>query len=191
MIGRELEDHLETLEVTLTELNKSYNDFRVQNIRKSQRNPSLILHLLYVTILTIIIVGLTYALGSLFLDEKVYLFYIASIQVLLSILLYIILVNKMAKGFIDKEHDSKVPRVKLSNYELDQLRFQSLQDLARSPIPSNFIAPSIVKEMKKLVSNGTCHSIEDCIKYIEKKPTSNKQTEELELIKYLQTISYH
>jgi hypothetical protein len=191
MVGKELENHLDSLEAALSKLTKSHKDYKTRNRRQPQKGLTLTQHSLNVIAIIAIIIAITCGLGALFLDEKVYLFYIACIQVILAICLYMFLVKKIgneAQQEVEKKGESKV---ELTNYELDQIRFESLQEIAGSPVPSNLITPTTVKRMKQLVFNGTCYSLDDCIAYLNKEYLKIEHREELEQIKYLQTISYH
>lgn len=191
MIGKELENHLDNLEVALSKLMKSHKDYKDRNKRQPKKGITLTQHSLNITVIIAIIIAMTCGIGALFLDEKVYLLYIASIQVILAICLYMFLVKKFgneAQQEVEKKGESKV---ELTNYELDQIRFESLQEIAGSPVPSNLKTPTVVKKMKQLVFNGTCYSLGDCIAYLNKEYLKKEHREELEHIKYLQTISYH
>ncbi|MCM3653568.1 hypothetical protein [Metabacillus litoralis] len=95
MIGKELENHLDNLEVALSKLMKSHKDYKDRNKRQPKKGITLTQHSLNITVIIAIIIAMTCGIGALFLDEKVYLLYIASIQVILAICLYMFLVKKL------------------------------------------------------------------------------------------------
>lgn len=110
----------------------------------------------------------------------------------LAIGVYIIVMKKIIK--VDhKQHEKSEVKDKssLSIYELDQLRFNILQDLAKSPIPPTYMTPISIKKMLQLVESGICISLDECLANIEKGTKESKHIEELKIMKHLQMISYH
>lgn len=191
MVGQDLSQHLRHIEEQLVKLMKSYQDYQSRGIKQEQHLIPLSRHIQNVTAIIIIIIAATYAISSFILEAREYITYIAAAQALLSIGLYIYFAKKMTKDIL--KGPKPKPKV-ISNesvYKLDQLRFEILQELATSPIPQNYITPSAIKKMHQLVKSGMCITINECTAQFDKEVNKGKHEEELGLIQYLQTISYH
>lgn len=192
MIGQELTAHLQHVQKLLATLMSSYEDYQS---RKSQiREPSIPMkqHIIYMTgILTAILI-VTLSLSVFLNVAKSIAFSITIGQMVLAIGVYIIVMKKIIK--VDhKQHDKSEVKAKtsLSIYELDQLRFNILQDLAKSPIPPTHMTTTSIKKMLQLVESGICISLDECLATIEKGTKEPKHIEELKIMKHLQMISYH
>lgn len=190
MKGPELSQYLQHIEEQLAKLLKSYQDYRDRIDKKQQHNIPFTRHVLYVLAIVIISIAATYLISSFIVNSNGIIGYIAAIQAPLSIGLYIIVVKIVKKG-IAKE-DGTDPKVnKASIYELDQLRFEILQELATSPIPHNYITPTAIKKMNNFLKKGMCNSIEGCTTQFDRDTNKGKHNEQLKTIQYLHTISYY
>ncbi len=192
MIGQELTAHLQHVQKLLSTLMSSYEDY--QSWKSQVREPPIPLkqHFFYMFgILTAILV-VTLSLSTFLHVTKIIVLFITIGQMVLAIGIYIIVVKKMLKDIHKQQEQSKVKaKSSMSIYELDQLRFKILQDLAKSPIPPKHITPTTVKKMLQLVESGMCISLEECLAYIEKGTNEPKHIQELKIMEHLQMISYH
>ncbi|MGM0876414.1 MAG: hypothetical protein ACQEWV_17000 [Bacillota bacterium] len=188
MVGQELTQHLQHIEERLAKLMKSYQDYQSRDGQKQQHTISLSRHILNIAAIIIIIIAGTYAIGSFILDAIEYIVYIEIIQALLSIGFYLFFAKKVTKESLKNQ---KSQSVKMTIYELDQLRFEMLQELATSPIPQNYITPTAIKKMHQLVKSSMCNTIAECTAQFNIETNKEMHEEELELIKKLQMISYH
>jgi hypothetical protein len=191
MVGQELTKHLQHIEEQLAKLIISYQDYQFRNKQKEQQNIPLSRHILYAIAIIIIIITATYAIASIILDARVNILYIAAVQTILSISLYMYFAKKMTKDTMTEQKTQIKINSNMSIYELDKLRFEILQELATSPIPQNYMTPTAIKKMHQFVKSGICFTIEECVALFEKEAKKQKHKDELELIQHLQTISFH
>jgi Ca2+/Na+ antiporter len=184
--------HLQHLEEQLAKLLNSYQVYKSRDIQKGQMYVmSISRHILIVAAIIFIIITATYAISSFMIEAKEYIAYIAAIQALLTMGLYLFFAKKMTKESQRKQQLQSNANSDKSLYELDKLRFDILQELATSPIPQNYITPTAIKMMQQLVTSGMCKSIDECIAHLNIEMNNQKHEEEKKLIHYLQVISYH
>lgn len=192
MTGRELTNHLQYVQKLLLTLMNSYDDFQSRKTQLKEPSIPLIQHVIYIIgILTAIFIA-TLTISTFIKVERSVLFLITLIQMVLAISVYMLVMKRMmqTEPTKEKKKESK-EKSSMSIYELDQLRFKILQDLAKSPIPPTHMTPSSIGKMLKLVESGMCISLEECLTSINKETNTQKHKEELELLKHLQTISYY
>lgn len=188
MEAQQLKDHLEQLHKQLITLLKSYDAFKVKTRRKEKELMVFLRHFINLIIIILIIVSMTYMISVLLVDAREFVIYIASFQIVLASILYIFFMLKIKR---DMKKEQIEELIHLSVFELDQMRFQILQNLASSPISQNYITPTSIKIMIQLIESGRCSTIEECIRGFEKVKNKEKHEEELKLIGYLQTTSFH
>jgi Ca2+/Na+ antiporter len=192
MVGQELIKHLQHLEEQLAKLLNSYQDYKSRDIQKGQMYAmSISSHILIVAVIIFIIITATYAISSFIVEAKEYIAYIAAIQALLTMGLYLFFTKKMTKESQRKQKPHSIANSNKSLYELDKLRFDILQELATSPIPQNYITPTAIKMMQQLIKSGMYQTIDECIAHLNHEMNNQKHEEEKKLIHYLQVISYH
>ncbi|WP_175640258.1 hypothetical protein [Metabacillus schmidteae] len=192
MIGQELTSHLQHVQKLLATLMSGYEDYQSRKSHVIEPSIPLKQHLLYITGIITAILIVTLSLSAFLNAAKLIVFSIAVGQMVLAIGVYILVMRKIIKDHHKRQGKSQVKfKSPMSIYELDQLRFKILQDLAKSPIPPAHITPTSVKKMLMLVESGMCISLDECLANIEKSTSEPKHIEELEIIEHLQMISYH
>ncbi|WP_394186949.1 hypothetical protein [Metabacillus halosaccharovorans] len=192
MIGQELTNHLQLVQKLLLTLMNSYEDYQSRKTHLKEPSIPLRQHVVYIIgILTAILIA-TLTISTFIKVERSVLFSITVIQMVLAISVYMLVMKKMTQTDPTQE-EKQEPKAKsaMSIYELDQLRFKILQDLAKSPIPPSHMTPSSIGKMLKLVESGMCISLEECLISLNKETNKQKHMEELEIMKHLQMISYH
>ncbi|KKI89254.1 hypothetical protein WQ54_27235 [Bacillus sp. SA1-12] len=190
MVGYELTMHLQQIDNQLTKLMKSYQDYQSMN-KQQVPTISFIRHFLNAAGITFIIIAVTYAISLFFENAKAFIPYIALGQSILAISIYIIFAVKLQEGQANRSELWHQSQTANSIYELDQQRFEILQELAASSIPQNYVTPTAIKRMSQLVKSGKCMTIDECLARLSQETGSQKHKEEVNLIQYLQTISYH
>ncbi|PMC36590.1 hypothetical protein CJ195_14235 [Bacillus sp. UMB0899] len=192
MIGQELTSHLQHVQKLLATLMSGYEDYQSRKSHVIEPSIPLKQHLLYITGIITAILIVTLSLSAFLNAAKLIVFSIAVGQMVLAIGVYILVMRKIIKDHHKRQGKSQVKfKSPMSIYELDQLRFKILQDLAKSPIPPAHITPTSVKKMLMLVESGMCISLDECLANIEKSTSEPKHIEELEIIEHLQMISFH
>lgn len=192
MTGQELTNHLQYVQKLLLTLMNSYEEFQSRKTQLKEPFIPLKQHVIYILgILTAILIA-TLTISTFIVVERTVLFSITFVQMTLAISLYMLVIKKMTQTNLAQE-EMQEPKAKssMSIYELDQLRFKILQNLAKSPIPPPFMTPSSIGNMLKLVESGKCNSLEECLTSLNKETNKQKHMEELEIMKHLQINSYH
>jgi len=192
MKGQELTNHLQYVQKLLLTLMNSYEDFQSRKIQLKEPSIPFKQHVIHIIgILTTILIA-TLTISTFIKVERSVLFLITIIQMVLAVSVYMFVMKRMTQTDpAPKEKQELKAKSSMSIYELDQLRFKILQDLAKSPIPPSYMTPSSIGKMLKLVESGMCISLEECLKSLNKETTKQKHMEELEIMKHLQMISYH
>ncbi|WP_226670849.1 hypothetical protein [Metabacillus litoralis] len=193
MVGQELTQHLQHMQKLLSTLMVSYQDYQSREKPVEKQQITLAKHMIYVLMIIVIIIFSTYMFSAFIIEARKFIHYIAVVQIILSIGLYIFFVKNLDKNSPSKK--TNVQQEKENNqvpiFELDQLRFRILQELASSPIPQNYITPTIITKMLQLVESGMCITVDECLSHVKKEMTNKNHLAELEIIQYLQIHSYH
>ena len=192
MISQELTEHLQLIQKLLSTLMISYEDFQLRKNRDKELRISLKQHVIYMLcILTAIFIA-TLTISACFKEAKPFLFPITICQMVLAIVVYVLIMRTFIKNNrMQEDKSGQQNKSAMSIYELDQLRFKILQNLANSPIPPAYMTPTSIKKMLNLVESGVCNSLEECLNTLDKETNKKKHFEELEMMKHLQMISYH
>ncbi|MCM3443797.1 hypothetical protein [Metabacillus halosaccharovorans] len=192
MTGQELKNHLQYVQKLLLTLMNSYEEFQSRKTQLKKLSIPLKQHIIYLIGILAAILIATLTISSFLKVERSVLFLITSIQMVLAIGVYVFAMKRMSQRDSTQEEKKKQKAISsMSFYELDQLRFKILQDLAKSPIPPTYMTPSSIEKMLKLVESGKCISLEECLTSLNKETNKQKHMEELEIMKHLQMISYH
>lgn len=192
MVGQELTQHLQHMQKLLSTLMNSYKDYQSREKPVERQDISLSKHMIYVLAIIVIVIFSTYTVSAFIIEARKFIHYIAVVQILLSVGLYTVFVKKIDNSTSketkpqQEKKDSEIPI-----FELDQLRFRILQELAASPIPQNYISPFMISKMLQLVESGMCITIDECIANVKLEMNNKKHVEEIEIIQYLQIHSYH
>ncbi|MDQ0231421.1 hypothetical protein [Metabacillus malikii] len=189
MVGTELAQHLQHLDEQLTQLMNTFKEFKNRTAGQQKDEITLRQHILYCLATIFVIVAITLVIGIFLPEVRPYLFYIELIQSVLAIALYFFFVRKLLNVEPKEKKQAHTPSAD-SMFELDQKRFAILQELGKSPIPFEYLTPSTVKKMHKLVSSGMCLTIDECLKEV-KKSLDKKHEQEIQVMKTLQIISFH
>jgi len=192
MTGQELTKHLQYVQKLLLTLMNSYEDF--QSRKPQLKEPSIPFkqHVIHIIGILAAILIATLTISTFIKVERSVLFLITIIQMVLAIGVYVFVMKRVTQTEPTKgERQEPKAKSSMSIYELDQLRFKILQDLAKSPIPPTHMTPSSIGKMLKLVESGMCISLEECLNSLNKETNNPKHMEELEIMKHLQMISYH
>lgn len=187
---QELLQHLEHLENQLSKLLISYRDYQLRGKQKKQKLIPVIQHILILLAILIIVIVVTYAVSSI-LHAGEYFLYIGIAQSVLAIGLYQYLMKRIMKDRVLSADQQTTGNDNVSLYELDQQRFEVLQEIATSPVPPHYMTPKAIKVMNQLVQKGFCHTLEECIITLDIEGKKHRYEEEINLINQLQTISYH
>ncbi|MBU7594533.1 hypothetical protein [Metabacillus halosaccharovorans] len=192
MTGTELTNHLQYVQKLLLTLMNSYEEFQSRKTQLKKLSIPLKQHIIYIIVILAAILIATLTISTFLKVERSVLFLITSIQMVLAISVYVFVMKRMTQRDSTQEEKKKQKAISsMSFYELDQLRFKILQDLAKSPIPPTHMTPSSIEKMLKLVESGKCISLEECLTSLNKEAKNQKHMEELEIMKHLQMISYH
>lgn len=192
MIGQELTSHLQYIQKLLSTLMNSYEDYQSRKSQEKEPPIPLARHILFILGIVAIIITATLTISSFIKVARPLLLTITIGQMILAISVYTIVIKKDMKDREKKDNKSVLnPKSSMSIYELDQLRFNILQNLAKSPIPPTHLTPTSVNRMLQLVESGMCISLEESLRAFDKEVNKQKHNEELELMKHLQMISYH
>lgn len=192
MTGQELTNHLQYVQKLLLTLMNSYEDFQSRKTQLKEPSIPFKQHVIYIIGILAAILIATLTISTFIKVERSVLFLITIIQMVLAIGVYVFVMKRVTQTEPSKG-EKQEPKAKssMSIYELDQLRFKILQDLAKSPIPPTYMTPSSIGKMLKLVESGMCISLEECLNSLNKETNNPKHMEELEIMKHLQMISYH
>ncbi|MCV9884763.1 hypothetical protein [Metabacillus halosaccharovorans] len=192
MKGQELTNHLQYVQKLLLTLMNSYEEFQSRKTQLKKLSIPLKQHVIYIIVILTAILIATLTISSFLKVERSVLFLIISIQMVLAISVYVVVMKGMTLRVPTQEEKKEQKAISsMSFYELDQLRFKILQDLAKSPIPPTHMTRSSIEKMLKLVESGKCVSLEECLTSLNKEAKKQKHMEELEIMKHLQMISYH
>lgn len=192
MKGQELTNHLQYVQKLLLTLMNSYEEFQSRKTQLKKLSIPLKQHVIYIIVILTAILIATLTISSFLKVERSVLFLIISIQMVLAISVYVVVMKGMTlRDPTQEERKEQKAISSMSFYELDQLRFKILQDLAKSPIPPTHMTRSSIEKMLKLVESGKCVSLEECLTSLNKEAKKQKHMEELEIMKHLQMISYH
>jgi len=190
--GQELTNHLQYVQKLLLTLMNSYEEFQSRKTQLKKLSIPLKQHVIYIIVILTAILIATLTISSFLKVERSVLFLIISIQMVLAISVYVVVMKGMTlRDPTQEERKEQKAISSMSFYELDQLRFKILQDLAKSPIPPTHMTRSSIEKMLKLVESGKCVSLEECLTSLNKEAKKQKHMEELEIMKHLQMISYH
>lgn len=192
MKGQELTNHLQYVQKLLLTLMNIYEDFQSRKTQLKKLPIPLKQHVIYIIVILAAILIATLTISTFLKVERSVLFLITSIQMVLAISVYVFVMKRMMLRDSTREEKKEQKAISsMSFYELDQLRFKILQDLAKSAIPPTHMTPSSIEKMLKLVESGKCISLEECLTSLNKETNKQKHMEELEIMKHLQMISYH
>lgn len=191
MIGQELTAHLQYLQKLLSTLMNSYEEYQSRKGQEKELPIPLARHVLYISGIVAIIITATLTISFFIKVVWPLLLTITIGQMILAICLYIIVMKIDMKDRKKKNNSMPKPKSSMSVYELDQLRFTILQNLAKSPIPPTHLTPTAINKMLQLVESGKCISLEESLNAFDKEVNNQKHKKELEMMKHLQTISYH
>jgi|GEM_PF-6963611 len=191
MIERELTAHLKYVHKLLSTLMNSYEDYQSKKRQEKEQTIPLIWHFIYIVGIVAVILIATLTISFFIQVTKSVLLSITIGQIFLAIGVYAIVMRIFMKDRAKEGKSEPKAKSTMSIYELDQLRFKILQDLAKSPIPPTYLTPTAIDNMLNLVESGMCMTLEECMTTFNKEVNNQKHIKELETIKHLQMISYH